>query len=567
MPDFTYLQHAQPTTLGHFLLGFAYAAASRCGTPRAGSGAALDDCSPAGAASTNGARLPLDRERMRVAARLRQHQRPQPRRDVAARRADQSDGRAGLDRDRHGRASPRSCRSGPPTSSATSTLADEHCRTSVIMPNKKNPVRAVVHSRPGARARRHADQRHRHQPDAVGPDRQPQHVVRARAARSRGAWTAWCDLLGEVLERMTLDVARLREQARHGHTYGTELADLLLLRERVDARTAHEIVGATISAQVGPAAKPLPSGPGRGVHGGGRPAAGGRRRRAVARGAAGAGRREPARHRVLRAADGARHGRRPAGGRGCAVRRRGRRGEALRVPGDAANGRRGLPRADMVGGGSWLPGARDAGEPPALPARLPSSSASHGVGQAGSAGGSPAALAPGATKTPPSRIWLVFAFRRASSLDCVALRQRPPRPAQSLRRSPANPPPARGGDDPRARQGHVGRRGREPARGRRAATSTSSSSAGAPRSWSRTSRPRSISASSAASTSTAAAASSSWRCSAASVDEYVAYLKDRGIRLIEISDGVIDLAAAEKLPPYRAPGEGFQSPVRSRQQG
>ena len=24
MPDFTYLQHAQPTTLGHFLLGFAY---------------------------------------------------------------------------------------------------------------------------------------------------------------------------------------------------------------------------------------------------------------------------------------------------------------------------------------------------------------------------------------------------------------------------------------------------------------------------------------------------------------------------------------------------------------
>src|SRR5436190_1696951 len=24
MPDFTYLQHAQPTTLGHYLLGFAY---------------------------------------------------------------------------------------------------------------------------------------------------------------------------------------------------------------------------------------------------------------------------------------------------------------------------------------------------------------------------------------------------------------------------------------------------------------------------------------------------------------------------------------------------------------
>jgi len=66
-------------------------------------------------------------------------------------------------------------------------------------------------------------------------------------------------LLGEVLERMRLDVGRLREQARHGHTYGTELADLLLLSERVDARTAHEIVGATISAQVGPAATPFPA--------------------------------------------------------------------------------------------------------------------------------------------------------------------------------------------------------------------------------------------------------------------------------------------------------------------
>ena len=63
MPDFTYLQHAHPTTLGHYLLGFAYPVARDA--ERLDAALRQADASPAGSASTNGSRLPLDRERMR----------------------------------------------------------------------------------------------------------------------------------------------------------------------------------------------------------------------------------------------------------------------------------------------------------------------------------------------------------------------------------------------------------------------------------------------------------------------------------------------------------------------
>jgi argininosuccinate lyase len=62
MPDYTYLQQAQPTTLGHYLLGFVY--------PMLRDAERLQACfrrinlCPGGIASVNGSRLPLDRERL-----------------------------------------------------------------------------------------------------------------------------------------------------------------------------------------------------------------------------------------------------------------------------------------------------------------------------------------------------------------------------------------------------------------------------------------------------------------------------------------------------------------------
>ena len=62
MPDFTYLQHAHPTTLGHYLLGFVYPLLRD--TQRLLFEWHRINESPAGSASTNGSRLPLDRQRM-----------------------------------------------------------------------------------------------------------------------------------------------------------------------------------------------------------------------------------------------------------------------------------------------------------------------------------------------------------------------------------------------------------------------------------------------------------------------------------------------------------------------
>ena len=87
MPDFTYLQHAQPTTLGHFLLGFA--APLRRDAERLALEAALLDES-ARRRRQHQRRAPAARPRAHARpARLPPGERPQPRRDVARRRGDQ----------------------------------------------------------------------------------------------------------------------------------------------------------------------------------------------------------------------------------------------------------------------------------------------------------------------------------------------------------------------------------------------------------------------------------------------------------------------------------------------
>jgi argininosuccinate lyase len=255
MPDFTYLQHAQPTTLGHFLLGFAEPL--RRDAQRLALEAALLDESPAGAASTNGARLPLDRERMRALlgfARVNVHGRDAMwRPDVAINLMGVLVSLAtGVGRlaeelqlwttDEFGYA----------------TLADEHCRASVIMPNKKNPyalsfIRGQARELDGALM------------SVIATNQTPSGQIDNRntsyEALPRGLEVVdgLVRLLAEVLQRMTLDLDRLRQQARRGHTYGTELGDLLLLREGIDSRTAHEVVGATISAQVAAPPQPFPA--------------------------------------------------------------------------------------------------------------------------------------------------------------------------------------------------------------------------------------------------------------------------------------------------------------------
>ena len=85
MPDQTYLQQAQPSTFGHYVLAFAYPALRDAERLRDG----LDwvNRSPGGAGCVNGSRLHCRADaRSREAAGLRRRHRAHPRRDVADRR-------------------------------------------------------------------------------------------------------------------------------------------------------------------------------------------------------------------------------------------------------------------------------------------------------------------------------------------------------------------------------------------------------------------------------------------------------------------------------------------------
>lgn len=244
MPDFTYLQHAHPTTLGHYLLGFAYPLARDA--ERLEAALADADRSPAGAASTNGSRLPLDRERMRALLGF--------------------DGITVHDRDAMWRSDVPIAITSALVSLATGAarlaeelqiwstdefdfveLADRHCRTSVIMPQKKNPY-ALTSIRGKSR------EIDGHLVSVIATNQTPSGQIDNRntsyelVSRDLGDVRGVLGLLGEILATATFNVERLRQQANAGFTFGTELTDLLLQRERIDSRSAHKIVGAVVKS-------------------------------------------------------------------------------------------------------------------------------------------------------------------------------------------------------------------------------------------------------------------------------------------------------------------------------
>jgi len=245
MPDFTYLQHAHPTTLGHYLLGFAYPVLRDA--ERLERELHYVSCSPAGSASTNGSRLPLERERMRELLgfeALAVHNRDamwQPDLVIALmalivslsttadRLAEELQIWATAEFD-------------------FVDFADEHCRTSVIMPNKKNPYAATF-------IRGRARELLGNLVSVVATNQTPSGQIDNRNAayellpEGLATSSTVLSLLDEVLQRATFNRDRLRKQAEEGGTWGTELADLLMQRERIDSRTAHDIVGKVVAAQ------------------------------------------------------------------------------------------------------------------------------------------------------------------------------------------------------------------------------------------------------------------------------------------------------------------------------
>lgn len=239
MPDFTYLQHAHPTTLGHYLLGFVYPF-ERDTQRLARLLPDLDAC-PAGSVSTNGTRLPVNRERMRE---LLGFQTLIPHNRDAMWQTDLPIAlmsvlvsiQTTIDR------LAEELLIWSTTEFGFVELSDAHCRTSVIMPQKKNPY-ALAHLR--GRARSMIGQlvtviTTNQTPTGQVDNRTATYEILPQALQETQASVL---LLREILDQSTFHTHRLAAMASEGAGWATEVAEFLIESEQVDARSAHSLVG------------------------------------------------------------------------------------------------------------------------------------------------------------------------------------------------------------------------------------------------------------------------------------------------------------------------------------
>jgi argininosuccinate lyase len=243
MADYTYLQAAQPTTFGHYVLGFAWPVVRDL--ERVGSlYARLDQC-PAGCGSTNGSIITQDREalarRLGFAAPIRHARDGMWQIDLPIEGMSVLVAAAiNLDRLAEDLMIFASAEFG------LVRLADRHGRASKIMPQKRNPfalayVRAVANRLIGAQATMAVSGR--------TPSGQMDNRVNVYGALPRAIadCTGAASLMAEVLDWLTFDSARARIALSDRSVCATDLAERLTLQGGIDFRTAHALVGRLVS--------------------------------------------------------------------------------------------------------------------------------------------------------------------------------------------------------------------------------------------------------------------------------------------------------------------------------
>ena len=244
MPDYTYLQAAQPTTAGHWLLSFAYPALRD--VERLRGDLAWVNRSPAGSGGVNGSRFELDRERL--AALLGFDGPVTHTRDAVW----QTDGFAELS-SHAAIAAIGASRFGEDVEVFSSdefglmAIGDELCRASALMPQKRNPYALVV-LRGGAGT-------------LIGRATGVLATQRTPSGRTDNLLFAYGEVAGSVelaarllrlaaavAESLTIDAARALAALRAGGAMATDAAEALSLSEGVDYRSAYRLVGEAVAA-------------------------------------------------------------------------------------------------------------------------------------------------------------------------------------------------------------------------------------------------------------------------------------------------------------------------------
>ena len=253
MPDYTYMQAAQPTTLGHYLLGFVYPMLRD--DQRLVSAFALVNRSPAGSGSVNGSRFDFDREWV---AQLLSFDAVVTHTRDAMWAPDMATEQLGalvtictnLDR------------LVEDTQIWTSEefgyvdLDDGHSRASVIMPNKKNPYSlAWMRGRARFLIGRWVSVVSTFMTPTGQPDNRITSYVEVPAALED---VQRClDLAADVFRCATFDVAGMEAAATRGYLYASDLCDLLVEGTGIDNRSAHRIVGLAVRDRIARGGGPI----------------------------------------------------------------------------------------------------------------------------------------------------------------------------------------------------------------------------------------------------------------------------------------------------------------------
>ena len=243
MPDYTYLQKAQPTTLGHYLLGFVF--------PILRDLSRISNCyerfnlSPLGCGSTNGSLLQPDRHR--TANKLGFDGLCTHTRD-AMWQADLSIELSAnltaimVNMDRLAEDLQVFCTE----EFALIELSDQHSRSSKIMPQKKNPfaltyIRQLANQLIGLNTTCSASGR--------TPSGQPDNRLYIYGALPE-ALNEVCravKLMGEVIEHMYFDKVQAKAALNSSSTLATNLAEVFVKETGLDPRSAHRLSGNLVS--------------------------------------------------------------------------------------------------------------------------------------------------------------------------------------------------------------------------------------------------------------------------------------------------------------------------------
>jgi argininosuccinate lyase len=239
MADYTYLQPAQPTTFGHYLLGFAYPLLRDL--ERLQALYTRTNQSPAGCGSVNGSRLPQDRSRLAELLgfdELAQHARDamwQPDGPIETMSVVVA-ALVNLDR------LAEDLQIFATAEFDLVELAEGHSRASLIMPQKKNPyalayVRGATNELTGMLA------------SVAALGRTPSGQVDNRVfiygdvPRALEAATGVATLMAGVLTGLRFNAPVAAARLANGFATATDLAETIILETGLDFRTAHRIVG------------------------------------------------------------------------------------------------------------------------------------------------------------------------------------------------------------------------------------------------------------------------------------------------------------------------------------